>query len=327
MLQTSTFFIALFFLQTICAQLTTTDLNYAKQREEQLQEIRSNYIEIQELQLNREQQAINQQRQVNRRNYERNTIKNPENDLRSSACWKINVKVKRKPSKYTVQFLHAPNWVKKKHPNSEMYFTDSRMYADRSRIVFAAYNPMPFTDSINETTIRQIPTAYPATDFGFSCTENLQIDFLKMGYPFEEQGLKVDDKLIAIDNVVIQSKKQLEKQLQLYSVADTVQFIIQRGDKNLAVDINPIKTPANYYGDIEISGFPGYFWTTQQEDFFFGKNERVLQVNSVAFVNGSIFHFLHILDVSEDPKLVDYDFHRFRELILIQLRNIKIKTH
>lgn len=295
-------------------------------RNQQRQTIRSNYIQLQNLEISRQRQELNRQRQLARVAYEKSVIRYPENDFKSDLhTYKINVKLKQE--KYKVQFIHSTNWVSKKKHTDDLYFTDFRNYADGTNMLFSAFYPTTSNEKLNKETIRSIPQLMPSYSFGLSCNENLEVAFLNMQYPAEESGLEIGDKILSINNTEISSPKQLNQELASYTQKDSVQFAIQRGDAVYQLKMSPLPTLSKYSGDIKVAGYSGFYWLTEKEKHVFGKNERTIQVNTAVFVDDQIFQFVHIFTGKEDPKLLEFDFQRYRKMMLIQLRNIKIKKY
>ncbi len=82
-------------------------------------------------------------------------------------------------------------------------------------------------------------------EYGIPLTNGAYIEKVLPGFPAEQAGIKAHDVIIAINGRTVDDQHPLGQQLMMYSVGETIELTVIRGEKQLQIPVTLGKRPEN----------------------------------------------------------------------------------
>ncbi len=82
-------------------------------------------------------------------------------------------------------------------------------------------------------------------EYGIPMTNGAYIEKVLAGFPAEQAGIQAHDVIIAINGRTVDDQHPLGQQLMMYSVGETIELTVIRGEKQLQIPVTLGKRPEN----------------------------------------------------------------------------------
>lgn len=82
-------------------------------------------------------------------------------------------------------------------------------------------------------------------EYGLTMSDGAYIEKVLDGFPAQQAGLQPHDVIIAINGRMVDDQHPLGQQLMMYSVGETIELTVMRGEKQLQIPVTLGKRPSN----------------------------------------------------------------------------------
>tara|TARA_R110002167_G_scaffold146224_2_gene337465 strand:- start:708 stop:1838 length:1131 start_codon:yes stop_codon:yes gene_type:complete len=271
--------------------------------------------------------------------YEKIAVNNPEQDFNRGFFEKIKIKEGKK--KYTLNFFRPEAWQKQtmEHPEWDLFL--SRVLSDGTIVRFwigligkdiykLEYPGLAIkklkndiTDAVSSITITD-GVNYENNAEGFSIIKKM-----KNNSSLYLAGAEKEDIIYSINgrirdtegNKAISSKKLYED----YNEGDDVDVVLIRGSDTIPGLVKLQRREGFYSGDINISSYPGVFYTEKVENEVYGEMQKILRGNHYVVAGQNMLIVRYEITPKTTDGNLEFEFKRFKKSVISLLGNIKLE--
>lgn len=280
--------------------------------------------------------------------YEERAVKNPSNDF-NRGFYQTFKKIKVGKKRYSIKYFRPETWqfVENKSRDLKNPFLVflSRQLSDgttlRCWIDIASSDEIINKYKVNypgealKNFIKNVETVHKLQyGYGYDLTKRDENGFLIITEIVPESamadaGIKKGDVLISIDGIKTNSDNFDSERLSFLKDKEFGHISIVEVKRDGVVVEGPVKPKIRdgfFKGNINISGGPGYFYSTKLENELYGEKQEFLQIYNVATLGPDLI----TVNIEIKPKSLegnlDFEFKRFKRSIITLLNNIQIEN-
>ena len=274
-----------------------------------------------------------------RMEYEKIAVNNPEQDFNRGFREKIKIKEGKK--KYTLNFFRPGTWQKQIMDHREFDLFLSRVLSDGTVVkfwiglvgkdIYKQEHPgiliknfkNNITDVVSSITITE-GINWESNAEGFSVIKKMN-----KNSSLYLAGAEKEDILYSINGRIrdragikaLRSKKLYED----YSEGDDVEVVLIRGSDTIPGLVKLQRREGFYSGDINISTYPGVFFTEKIENEVYGEMQKFLRAKHFVAAGQNVLSVMYEITPKTTDGNLDFEFKRFKKSVVALLNNIKLE--
>lgn len=274
-----------------------------------------------------------------RMQYEKIAVNNPEQDFNRGFFEKIKIKEGKK--KYTLNFFRPGTWQKQEmdHPEWDLFL--SRVLSDGTVVKFwiGLVGKDIYKREYPGLLIKEFKNNITDAVSSITIFDGIKSDNNSEGFTvikkMEENsslylaGGEKEDIIYSINGSIrdgegikaLNTKKLYED----YNEGDNVDVVLIRSGDTIPGIVKLQRREGFYSGDINISTFPGVFFTKKDENEVYGEIQKVLTAKHYVAAGQNILYVMYQITPKTTDGNLDFEFKRFKKSVIALLGNIKLE--